>query len=73
MVQDKFDGTNNIENATVFTYSVKYEFAEFTKEELQFFERDIQQFALEFNENSLYINLFVYSQYGLIESFSNDV
>jgi len=50
-----------------------YLMGDFSRDELQSIEEEIEKKAIEFSRTSKNVNIFMFTQYGLRQSFSGDI
>mmetsp|Transcript_18041 Transcript_18041/g.30748 ORF Transcript_18041/g.30748 Transcript_18041/m.30748 type:complete len:538 (+) Transcript_18041:285-1898(+) len=71
--QDDTNGDNNLESATLGLMGVPYQRLNYSRTFIQELETKVGDFAQEFAANSTLINIFMFTEAGLTESFSGDI
>lgn len=72
-VTQKDDGTNDIKAAKAAMLGYTYSFGDYTQLQLHNVEKALEDEAIKFNEESKFVNLYLFTPNGLKESFEGDI
>ena len=73
ITQNEETGENDLKSSTVALMALPYQKRDYKEKDTNGFEVEFQDMAIKFTESSTLINVFVFSQAGIQESFSNDI
>ena len=63
--QNETSGENDLTAAKAATFGYAYQYGNFTKDECEPLEEEISRLRAEFNKNSKYITVYIFSQSGV--------
>ena len=73
ITQDLDTGENDIRSAKSAIFGYPYSYGDYTSMQLMPMEKELEVQAELFNENSEYVNIYLFTPNGLMESFAGDM